>query len=99
MRLWGIIRRNQKTTAQAVSDTQHQGDWNEKDLHGALETLCLELDLSRPVVLFKHAQEMNKFGRTVFKSPDFIEWVDFDSFEVELLDDKRMKDKLSEMNL
>lgn len=99
MRLWGIIRKNLKITAQAVSDTEHQGDWNEKDLHAALESMCLELDLSRPIVLFKHAKEMSKFGRTVFKSPDFIEAVDFDTYEVELLDDKKLKNKQNELNL
>ena len=84
MKLWGVVRTNNQIQRQATIDyesitRQDAVDWNE-----LVGPLCLELDLSRPVILSKHLREINEFSRVVFRPDDFIESVDFDKFEIEI---------------
>ena len=56
-----------------------------------LHELCQDLDLCRPVVLRKHVNDLAQFSRVVFKPADFIESVDFDEFEIEVLSEKKKR--------
>ena len=64
------------------------------DLEGwsvLLHELCQDLDLCRPVILDKHMNDLKQFSRVVFKPRDFIEPVDFDEFELEILSEKKKR--------
>ncbi|MBR0357494.1 MAG: hypothetical protein IJH54_08445 [Clostridia bacterium] len=64
------------------------------DLEGwsvLLHELCQDLDLCRPVILGKHMNDLKQFSRVVFKPRDFIEPVDFDEFELEILSEKKKR--------
>ena len=64
------------------------------DLEGwsvLLHELCQDLDLCRPVILRKHVNDLGQFSRLVFKPRDFIEPVDFDEFELEILSEKKKR--------
>lgn len=54
--------------------------------------ICQKLDLSVPVWLSKHDLEFSQFKYVTFYSNDFIDEVDFDKLEIELIDDEK-KDK------
>lgn len=56
---------------------------NSHDFKSAVSGICYKFDLSKPVILNKHINEMALFNRTVFSPDDFIESVSFDSFEIE----------------
>lgn len=56
-----------------------------------LHELCQDLDLCRPLVLRKHVNDLARFSRVVFKPADFIESVDFDEFEIEVLSEKKKR--------
>ena len=58
---------------------------------GPLHELCQDLDLCRPVILRKHVNDLKQFSRVVFKPADFIESVDFDEFEIEVLTEKKKR--------
>jgi len=45
------------------------------------------------VVVSRHVKDFNEFKRAVFRGADFIERVDFDSFELELIDDSEKKNQ------
>jgi len=55
------------------------------DLHSALVTALTALDLSKPVVCEKHHAELERFSRTIFYPDDFIDFVDFDTLEIEII--------------
>ncbi len=62
------------------------------DLEGwgmIIHELCQDLDLCRPLILRKHVNDLKQFSRVVFKPSDFIEPVDFDEFEIEVLSEKK----------
>jgi len=68
------------------------------DLEGwsvLLHVLCQDLDLARPVLLNKHMSDLARFSRVVFKRADFIEAVDFDAFEIEILPEKKKRSETS----
>lgn len=89
MKLWGIIRKNDKIQRQHAIEYEGltrdtASDWDE-----LISPLCQELDLSRPLILKKHLMEIDEFSRVVFLPSDFIEPVDFDKFEIEIFYPKK----------
>lgn len=52
-----------------------------------LKEICQKLDLSVPVWLNKHDLEFSQFKYVTFYPQDFIDEVDFDKLEIELIDD------------
>lgn len=84
MKVWGRIRKNNKTIEEAIVDINAKSidevdDWSEP-----LSELCHDLDLSRPILLKKHLEEIDKFSSTSFSSQDFIESISFDKLEIEI---------------
>ncbi len=89
MKLWGIIRKNDKIQRQHTIEYEGltrdaAADWEE-----LISPLCRELDLSRPLILKKHLREIQDFSRAVFLPTDFMEPVDFDKFEIEIFYPKK----------
>lgn len=60
------------------------GEWT-----AIITSLVKPLDLAVPVILPKHISELQKFSRTVFKPCDFMENVNFHSFELEIFPEKK----------
>jgi len=52
-----------------------------------LKEICKKLDLSVPIWLKKHELEFSQFKYVIFYSQDFIDEIDFDKLEIELIDD------------
>ncbi len=75
MRFWGKLKIEDKI----IKDITAQGG----DFESAVSSICGCLDLSKPLILEKHANEIRQFNRTVFYADDFVENVSFDTFEIE----------------
>ena len=52
-------------------------------------SICVELDMPRPIVLNKHLRDISDFLNVKFLPDDFIEKVNFDRFEVEIFIEKK----------
>jgi len=61
------------------------------DFPSAILDICEQLDLTKPIVTYKHDSEMARFNRTVFYPDDFIESVVFHTMEIERLVDRKKK--------
>jgi hypothetical protein len=81
MKFWGKLKQEDRILKDAIVT----GD----GFKAALASFCNEFDLSKPVLLEKHLNEINSFNRTVFYPDDFIESVAFDSFEIEKIVTKK----------
>ena len=71
MRIWAATRDMDKIIKEVVMDfpaTHSEDEWN-----AVLGDICHELDLSRPVLLKKHLNELNTFRHTAFLPSDFME--------------------------
>ncbi|MGI6192340.1 MAG: hypothetical protein ACOYI3_02070 [Christensenellales bacterium] len=90
MKLWGILRKRQKIAASQVTEaTPNAALSPEEWLHEAIGEICSSMDIARPVILKKHADDFQKFSRVVFLKDDFMEPVAFDRFEIELIDEEK----------
>lgn len=89
MRIWAATRDMDKIIKEVVMDfpaAHSEGEWN-----AVLGDICHELDLSRPVLLKKHLNELNTFRHTTFLPADFMEGVNFSKFTLQLFPEKKKK--------
>ena len=89
MRIWAKTLKRQKIQSEVVREFALA---RPSDLEGwtpVLHELCQALDLSRPVMLEKHVNELARFNHTQFRPSDFMETVSFDRFDVEILIEKK----------
>ncbi|WP_313164363.1 hypothetical protein [Sedimentibacter sp.] len=59
----------------------------------AFKEICAKLDISVPLWLKKHDLEFSQFKYVTFYPHDFVDEVDFDKLEIELIDDGLDKHK------
>lgn len=84
MKVWGRVRRNNKTVAECVIEIAEKSSAEIQDWSEPIGEICHELDLSRPIILEKHISDFNKFSHAHFNPTDFVEPVKFDRLEIEL---------------
>lgn len=77
MRVWGKLK---------VEDSiREEVTLAADDFESSLILVCEHFDLTKPIILQKHISEIKQFNRTVFYADDFIEAVDFDTLEIEII--------------
>jgi hypothetical protein len=86
-RLWGKIRKNNKTVQDIVVSSQEAGLSNEERLHECIQKICYELDLQRPIWLPKNQRDFDKYRMVQLTQDNFIETISFDFLELELIDE------------
>ena len=91
MRIWAKVLKEHKIMRETVREFSSARPSDLEAWSALLHELCQDLDLCRPVILRKHVYDLTHFSRVVFKPADFIESVDFDEFEVEVLAEKKKK--------
>ena len=91
MRIWAKVLQDHRIIRETVREFPSA---RPSDLEGwsvPIHELCQDLDLCRPVILRKHVNDLKQFSRVVFRASDFIEPVDFDEFEIEILSEKKKR--------
>lgn len=81
MRIWGKIKIEDRIQKDVTLDAT--------GLATAVEAVCTSFDLSKPIICAKHHAEIKNFSRTVFYTDDFVESVDFETLEIEIIGDKK----------
>lgn len=56
-----------------------------------IKEICQKFDLSVPLWLEKHRIEFSEFKYVTFYEDDFMDDIDFDKLEIELIDDRKDK--------
>lgn len=85
MRIWAKTIKRQKIQSEVVREFSLARPSVLEEWIPILHVLCQALDLSRPIFLNKHFNELEQFNRTVFRASDFLEPIAFDLFEIEIL--------------
>lgn len=91
MRIWAKVLQDHRIMRETVREFASARPSDMEGWSSLLHELCQDLDLCRPVVLRKHVNDLARFSRVVFKPADFIESVDFDEFEIEVLSEKKKR--------
>lgn len=91
MRIWAKVYEEHRIVNETVREFSSARPTDCEGWSELLHVLCQDLDLCRPVILRKHVNDLTRFSRVVFKPADFMESVDFDAFEVEVLSEKKKR--------
>ena len=87
-RLWARTFRD----THMIQDTVIEDATKETRTHKvfrALEQVCIQFDLAQPIWLDKNIAEFKRHARTRFYQDSFIESVDFDYMEFQVLEEDR----------
>jgi hypothetical protein len=86
-RIWGKIRKDNKTVRDIVVTSEEPGLSNEERLQECIRKICYKFDLQRPMWLPNNQRDYDKYQRVELIQDNFIEVIDFDFLELELIDE------------
>lgn len=87
IRLWGKIIKNNKIVIDAEAICTEETEYQQQ-LKICITEICYKLDIQKPYWLPKNLEEYNIRKRTAFIQDNFIEEIDFDRFEIEVIEEK-----------
>lgn len=85
-RLWGKLwKENHLLTDVTICDDSD--DTRTHKIFHALEEICLQFDLGKPIWLDANIKEFQKHSKTRFSKDSFIETVPFDYLEIQVIEE------------
>lgn len=85
-RLWGKIFKDNHLLQDAVICDDTEDTRTHKIFH-ALGELCYTFDLEKPIWLDSNISEFQKVSKTRFRQDSFIETVEFDYLEIQVIEE------------
>ncbi|MBQ1871789.1 MAG: hypothetical protein II147_06375 [Lachnospiraceae bacterium] len=86
MRIWGKIWLENRLIKDTVYETENN-DTRTHLIFKGIEEFCREFDLAKPIWLEKNIAEFKRDKKTRFRQDNFMEEIDFDYLEVEILEE------------
>lgn len=85
-RLWGKIIKNNKFIHDQVIEFTDSKQSKAEMIDESLNQLAIAFDIQKPMWFDKNTKELSDFSVTRFLPDQFIESVDFDFFEIEIIE-------------
>lgn len=86
-RVWGKIITDNHLVKDTVVEIE-ESEWSRtKKVYEALDRICREFDLSRPIWLESNQKEFIRIAKTRFSQDSFIEGIDFDYLEFQVIEE------------
>ena len=85
-RIWGKIMKDNHLLRDITIEDDSNDTRTHKIFH-ALDAICYEFDLARPVWLDRNIREFKRSGKTQFRQDNFIEELDFDFLELHIIEE------------
>ena len=86
MRIWGKIWKDNHLMKDTTIE-DHSNDTRTHKIFHALDDICLEFDLGKPIWLDSNIREFQKHSSTKFRQDNFIEEIDFDFLELHVIEE------------
>lgn len=86
-RIWGQIFKNNKVINDYVACIDDYAMTRTNKVYKALEDICYEFDLSKPIWLKSNQDDFIKHARTRFTQDNFIEGIDFDYLDFRVIEE------------
>ena len=86
MRIWGKLWRDNHLLMD-VTIEENSDDTRTHHIMDALDQITMEFDLSKPIWLDVNIKEFKKSAKTRFRKDSFIEEIEFDYLEIEVLEE------------
>lgn len=85
-RLWGKIWKDNRMVCDTVIE-EDSDDTRTHKIFRALEEICHEFDLSKPIWLDSTISDFKRRSKTRFYKDSFIDEIDFDYLEIQILEE------------
>ena len=85
-RLWGKIWKDNRLLKDTVICDETQDTRTHKIFH-ALDAVCYEFDLGKPIWLDSNIEEFQKRDKTRFRQDNFVESIEFDYLEIQIIEE------------
>ena len=85
-RLWGKIWRDNHMIKDTVICDDSEDTRTHKIFH-ALQEICYDFDLANPIWLDKTINDFKRHSKTRFYQDNFVETVDFDYLEIQVIEE------------
>lgn len=86
MRIWFKIMRDNHLLRDTVV-TDDSAETRTHKIFGAIDSVCREFDLGKPIWLDANVAEFKRHAKTRFTQDSFIETVDFDFLEMQVIEE------------
>ena len=90
MRIWFKIWKSNRLIKDTVI-TDESEDTRTHKIFRALEEVCYEFDLSKPIWLDATVEEFKKHGKARFSQENFVEGIGLDFLEIHVFGEERNK--------
>lgn len=87
-RVWGRIIKDNRLVKDTVICIEDHELTRTKKVYKALEDMCYEFDLSKPVWLKKNQNDFIMHARTRFTSDNFVESINFDYLDFYVIEEE-----------
>ena len=85
-RMWGkMIKDNHLLQDIVIEDARKETRTHK--VYTALDKICYEFDLGRPIWLDATAKEFKKHAKARFKQDNFVENIEFDYLEIQMIEE------------
>ena len=84
-RMWGKLVKNNRTIQDTVAEIPYGSLTRTQMVFQALDEICVRLDLGKPIWLDTNIREFQLRDRTRFGQDQFIETIDFDFLEIQII--------------
>jgi hypothetical protein len=85
-RLWGKVFKDNRLIKDTVICDESDDTRTHKIFH-ALDKICLEFDLSKPIWLDSTIAEFKKHDKARFYQDNFVDSIDFDYLEIHVIEE------------
>lgn len=86
-RLWAKIIISGKMVKNITIENSDSSLNRTKKIFSALDEVCYAYDLSKPLWLDKNIREFKKNSRTRFTKDNFVDEIEFDSLDIEVIEE------------
>ena len=87
MRIWGRIMKDNHLIKDTVIENNDYSLSRTKKVYMALEEMCYEFDLAKPIWLDINKNDFIRHSRTRFTSDNFIETIEFDYLDFQVIEE------------
>lgn len=86
-RLWGKIWKDTHLLKDMVVENDNPELNRTRKIFDAIDELCYEFDLSKPIWLDSTVEDFKKHDKTRFTQDNFIDSIDFDYLEIQVIEE------------
>ena len=85
-RMWGKMWKDNRLLKDIMIENG-DSDTRTHKVFRALDDICMEFDLGKPIWLDSNIQDFKRHSRTRFRQDSFIEEIEFDYLEIQIIEE------------